>query len=572
MARHLRCSAVRALNLILVMVPAAAPAQQKPAKEPVARVRTEMVLVPVVARRDGMHAAGLKQEDFTVLADGKPQTLTVFEEVHAVAPSRSVQAGEFSNQPEAVAGGGVRAEKLTIIAIDLVNTAPLDQAYLKNEVVKFLDAAAQTGEPFGLVAITRGGIRVMHDFTTDPRLLAAVVKGQPLVPAAKEAAGGGVLDMTPCARSPGGCGGKNNVEAGLRRLQEWNTLMTNQERFEIFRDRSTRIDTLAALQQLAQALRGLPGRKTLVWASSGIQMLGGMGRMFAGMKDLRGGATANLATVAEALDQNAYTYYLLSLANIAVYPLDARHGSNYSYDNFEPKLSDAPLSEAMEATRAANKEIIDNFLQIAAVTGGKPCFNRTDLANCLKEAVEDSKDYYLLGFYPDTEIRPGWHAISVKLNGPRAGLQYRNGFLVTALNPERSKLTDLQLAMLSPLEFTSVPFRVRFEESGGQGGKKTVGFAIDLSPEAVALDADNHRLLLDIVVIARGATGKEAARVAQRIDRELTPEQESTIRSQGIHYTNRLELPAGEYGLWFVVRDGIRGKTGSAVATLDLKK
>jgi len=546
---------------------AGAAPEQKPAQVQTIQVQTELVLVPVIVRRDGKHVGGLNKEGFALLADGKPQDIAVFEEVHAGTPSKAGREGEFTNQAAGTAG----AQKLTIVAIDLVNTEPLDQAYLREELVKFLESAAKTGEPFGLVAVTRSGIRVMHDFTTDPGLLAATVRQQPLKPGIKEAAGGTVLDMTPCARSVAGCGGSSNAEGGLRQLEEWNLMMTNQERFEIFRDRSGRVDTLAALQQLAQALRGLPGRKTLVWASSGIQIFGGMNRMFTGEKDLRGGASTSLAGVGEAIDQNAYTFLLLNQANIAVYPLDARHGSNPSFENFEPKLSDAPLTEAHEATRARNKEIIDTFQQIAAVTGGKACFNRTDLANCLKEAVEDSKDYYVLGFYPDQQTRPGWHSISVKLNGPRADLQYRNGFLAAALDPEKSKLTDLQLAMVSPIDYTAVPFRGRFEGSTDKGDKKVVGFALDLPPEAVMLNDDSSHLTLDVVVVVRAARGKEITRLAQRIDRELTPQQKAVIRTQGIHYTNRLELPAGEYGVWFVVRDSIRGRTGSVVTTVNVK-
>ena len=544
--------------------------EQKPSKAPAIQIQTELVLVPVIVRREGKHLGGLTREGFTLQADGRPQSIAVFDEVHASAPSKAATSGEFTNRPGG-AGGTAGAEKLTIIAIDLMNTAPLDQAYLREELIKFLESAADTEEPFGLVAITRSGIRVMHDFTTDPKLLAAVVKQQPLTPAIKEAPGGTVLDMTPCARSVAGCGGRGNVEAGMKQLEVWNTMMTNQERLEIFRDRSGRIDTLAALQQLAQALRGLPGRKTLVWASSGIQIFGGMNRMFIGTKDPRGGATTYLAGVSEAMDQNAYTFLLLSLANIAVYPLDARHGSNPSFENFDPKLSDAPLTEAHEATRARNMEIIDSFQQIAAVTGGKPCFNRTDLANCLKEAVEDSKDYYLLGFYPDKQVRPGWHSISVKLNGAKANLQYRNGFLAAAMDPEQTKLTDLQVAMMSPLDFTAVPIRGRFEGSTDMGDKKVVAFALDLPPEAMMLNEDSNHLMLDIVVVVRGAQGKEIARLGQHIDRELTPEQNTIIRTQGIHYTNKLELPAGEYGVWFVVRDSLRGRTGSVVTTVNVK-
>ena len=40
------------------------------------------------------------------------------------------------------------------------------------------------------------------------------------------------------------------------------------------------------------------------------------------------------------------------------------------------------------------------------------------------------------------------------------------------------------------------------------------------------------------------------------------------IKRTGIDYSNRLELAAGDYGVWFVVRDNLSGRTGSAVVRL----
>jgi hypothetical protein len=86
----------------------------------------------------------------------------------------------------------------------------------------------------------------------------------------------------------------------------------------------------------------------------------------------------------------------------------------------------------------------------------------------------------------------------------------------------------------------------------------------------VVNEEDNH-LLLDIAVVVRGKGGKEITRLAQRIDRTLTAEQAAVIRARGIHYTNKLELPAGDYGVWLVVRESISGRTGSAVTTVNVK-
>lgn len=535
---------------------------------PKIKARTDLVELPVIAHRAGKHVEGLKSDDFSVLLDGKPQSIVIFEEVHTSAPARPARTDEFSN---IAVSDRSNAQRLTIIAIDMSTTAPLDQAYLKDEIIKFLDSAANTGEPFALVAITRGGIRVLHDFTTDPKLLAAAVKRQPLQPATREAPGGTVMNITPCARSATGCGGDSNSDEGMKQLEAWTTLMTNQEPFEIFRDWSSRVDTLVVLQQLAQSLRGLPGRKTVVWASSGTLLFGGMSRMFTGAKDLRGGASFNIGKIGEAVDQNAYTFNMLSSANVAVYPLDARHGANTSFANYDVRYTDAPLTEAVEATRGRNNEIIDSFKAIADATGGKPCFNRTDLANCLQEAAQDSHDYYMLGFYLNKDVKPGWRSINVKLNGLRTDLNYRHGLLVSNMDPERSKLTDLQLAMFSPVNYTAVPLSGRFDNPVDKGDKKVVGFSLALPPGAIMQNEDENHLMIDVAVVVRGSGGKEITRLAQRIDRQLTPEQAAGIRAKGMRYTNKLELPVGGYGVWFVVRESATGRTGSAVTTVNVK-
>ncbi len=540
--------------------------------------RTELVLVPVLVRRGGQHVAGLKQEDFILQQDGKPATIAVFEEVHAAPPTArpTATAQEFTNvKPQ-------QAEQLTIIALDLVNTAPLDQAYLRQEVLKFLDTAAQTGEPFSLVAITTSGIRVLQDFTSDPKLIAAAVRKQPGKPVGQERAGSTgnpILDQTPCAASAVGCGGGKGLEQADREIQAWFQFRTNQEPADIFRDRNARLDTLAALQQLAQSVSGLPGRKSVIWASSGIQFLGGIARVaggFGSQSPRNDYSTFNTQRVVQSMDENVRALQLLSAANVAVYPLDARHGANTSFAMYDVNRSDAPIGDSGfggDKGRVQNQdqETVTMFQQVAAATGGKPCFNRTDLANCLKEDAADSHDYYMLGFYADKDVKPGWHAISVKLNKQSADLRHRSGYLAVPLDPAKARLTDLQLAMVSPLPYTALPITGRFTNVETQQDKRVASFALDLAPQAITIGEADNRLNFDVVAVVRGADGKEAAKLAQRIDRKLLPEQVGVIREQGIHYTNKLVLPPGSYGVWFVVRDNNTGRTGSAMTTLTVQ-
>jgi len=556
------------VNLLAIAMNASA---QNTSQDSRIKTSTDLVVVPVIVHKGGAHIAGLKKESFELLEDGKPVQIAVFDEVHAAPTNEMVRPaeGEFTNTRY-----GKDAQRLTVIAVDLVNTAPLDQLYLKQEIIKFLDEAPESDERYALVAMSTHGIRVLRDFTSDPKMIVAALRQKDMQPNGREApgsTGSAVFDQTPCAASAGNCGSHGGNDQGWKELQLWVTLYQVQESIDVFRDWNQRLDTLSSLQQLAQWLSGVPGRKTLVWAGSGVQLYGGLTRVMAGRGPRRDYSTTDYSNAAQAMDENAYTFNMLSRANVAVYPMDARHGANTSFAVFDSSRTDAPIGQGAfsgQKGRVQNEdqEIIAMFQQIAASTGGKACFNRTDLSKCMSEFSSDSRDYYMLGFYVDKKTKPGWHTLNVKLD-QKAEIRHRKGFEMAA--PGKAQQTnDFQLALSSPLPYTDVQIRGRFTEVEGTTGKRRVRFALDLAPETISLGEQENALKLEIMALVRGVDGKEVANVSQRIDRKLEPAQVGLIRSEGIHYTNRLEVPAGSYGVWFAVRDGNSGQAGTVITKL----
>src|SRR5689334_191321 len=87
--------------------------------------QTNLVLVPVEVRSHGQHVAGLSKDKFTLLQDGKPAKIAVFEEVRTTTERlQKVPVGpqEFSNQYQ----GSAATARYTIIAIDRINTTTMD--------------------------------------------------------------------------------------------------------------------------------------------------------------------------------------------------------------------------------------------------------------------------------------------------------------------------------------------------------------------------------------------------------------------------------------------------------------
>ena len=71
--------------------------------------------------------------------------------------------------------GDASLTQLTIIALDMINTPVQDQIHAKDELLKFVADSTNLGRPISLLTISRTGVRLIHHFTDDPKLLGAAL-------------------------------------------------------------------------------------------------------------------------------------------------------------------------------------------------------------------------------------------------------------------------------------------------------------------------------------------------------------------------------------------------------------
>jgi hypothetical protein len=65
---------------------------------------------------------------------------------------------------------------VTVIAIDLVNTPFLDQAYGRQQLIKYLGDDLDSGQAMALVVFDGHEVRVLHGLTTDAASLVKILK------------------------------------------------------------------------------------------------------------------------------------------------------------------------------------------------------------------------------------------------------------------------------------------------------------------------------------------------------------------------------------------------------------
>ncbi len=543
--------------------------------------RADLVLVPVHVRRHGEHAANLSKESFTLLQDGREQKLSVFEEVRTTTERLQrlpVQPGEFTNELQ----GDTRIARYTVIAIDRINTTTLDMNRLREGLLKFLSQTAAGGEAIRVVAINPDSLEIIQDFTTDPKTIAEALKRAD-TPAGRERPGDakfdeGMRELETIALAmidDGAEGAAVRAESLLRSLDSQKA----QEQQAIhFRDRAGRINSLEALQQVALSLAGLPGRKSVVWATSGYPFIGSAGQYR--NSTVQEGTSVGIAAglgfsvggVLEASALDEYTTHLLNTANVSVYPVDARGTVNTAYEVMDPSRKYSPSYAEKQDAQARNQDVITTYEHLAAATGGKPCYERADLSGCFKDALDDSRDYYLVGYYLDRQkLQPGWHKINVKVAENGVSVRSRSGFVLPKFNLEQSRKAEMTLEMNSRLLDPGIPFRGRFGAITPKGDKRAVAVELHISSAANVISRESSRMDLDVIGVARKSDGSVAGQFSQHLDRQLPPEAVATIQSSGIAYKNVLEVPPGIYIARFVVRDNLTGRMGSVSSYLKVE-
>jgi len=526
--------------------------------------RTELVLIPaLVTDKSGNHISGLKKEDFTVLESGVEQKIATFEEISSDARrlSRPRNPNEFSNSLV----GGQSARRITLIVLDFINTPFWDQAYARQELLKYLTQSVDQREPTGLYTLTRNGIHVIHDFTTDPRVLVAAlhkVKGDAVQMVDSEE----VVEAATGSASPDGSAGVDPaaVQSEANRLQ---TMIEDAElNFKSFEQRLAITYTLQGMQQLSQALAGFPGRKSLIWAGGGFP--------FSVSDNTMQLAPPGRESLTDVLPMYEHTWQLLNDAQIALYPLDVK--------GLQVNTPGASVrNPGRNYVRNMNWKQLDTqatFQTFASATGGRAYYNSNDLVEGFRDAVRDSAQYYMLGYYLDrSNTKSGWRKLAVKVKRGNSQVRARGGFFVTnaTVDPENSRNNDLGSALQSPLDFTSLALVARWGsvEPGKEPGKKHVNYEMRLAVDAVLIDeADNNHIALEFVALAKTPAGKQADQpVGRTIDAHLTSEKVSVIRQNGVAYRGALDLAPGEYTVRFVARDNLSGRIGSVAAPLKVE-
>jgi VWFA-related protein len=573
-------------------------AQQSSAPStPAIRVTTRLVVVDVIATtKDGKPVNDLKQEDFTVEENGKKQKISGFSLEQSGTRAQQAAAlpeNVYTNRPEYNLPNG----PLTILMLDGLNTPYSDQAYARQQLIKYASTQLRPGQQVAVYAL---GNRLMklQNFSSDPVALRAALEslkpvsvpaqGSTLAPvqaSAAAASGGGSLRPGPISAG---------VTVALNNVQQFETeqgVAVLQARIGI---------TLSSMRAIARQVGGYPGRKNLVWVSAGfpVSMVPETDEIT--YVNTRVGDPTAPAPLPQEQTYGAYgqqvlqqsveeirrTSALLSDARIAVYPVDARgliganladasrQGTNaagliMTGGEFGQSVSNA--SARVEASQTGMRDLADQ-------TGGRVFVNRNDIDNAVALAASDGAASYSLAYSPDKKKFDGtFHKIKVQVSRPGVQLRYRPGYF--ALDPGKAGSKDKDAELLNTLRDSSgsatmVLFDARIVPPAS-AAKAKVPIQILVQPDTFTADEqkDGGRALnLDFYATAFSKDGRMSGNTGTSINATISADQYAQVRQQGLMTPMELSLPPGEYDLRLAVRDNHTGYLGTLSVPLVLGK
>lgn len=544
-------------------------------QQPVLKVKTRLVIVDVVARNSkGEPITDLKADDFTITEDGKPQHISTFSFQRQDSKARPSQTpvlppNTFNNLPRYQPNGA-----LNVLLLDVLNTSMPNQAYARESMIKLLEKLPQ-GQPMA-VYLLGNRLRLVQDFTSDPELLkkaALSIKGKP-----------SHLLNNPAGTSPATTPMGSAAVGLIASVPGLANQLSEFAAEENLGKTDFRISyTLAALDSLARTLAGYPGRKNLIWISETFPF------------DI---VLNNISAKADQLQRHygndvAMTGSLLSDAQVAVYPVDARAlGNNTIYSaGSDPNpmaggnAIDATLRGGMGASLAADADdrmaAHTTMNDLAEKTGGRAFYNRNDLDRAILESMDDGSTYYTLGYYPDNkQWNNQFRNIRVKVNHPGVKLHYRAGYFavdreaVAQANPARQEQELDQAMTLDWPISTALPFQAQVAPPSVQTKNHVlIRYAID--PKALNFETDNQGLQrVDLMCAVRAYSVKDLSKPVKsegyKLAGSLRPEAFTKVMSGFFPCQEQVDLPPGKYVLRLGGRDNSTGLIGTANGSVEV--
>ncbi|HYE14866.1 MAG TPA: VWA domain-containing protein, partial [Pyrinomonadaceae bacterium] len=599
------------------------PRRPAPEKEDeVVRITTELVQTDVaVFDKRGRFVDDLRPEQFELWVNGKKQAIAFFERVRAGsrveeallagASSRGPGAGKTA-EPGRAATAAEPAGRLIFFFVDDLHLSAVSMGRARTALQRYVDTALSPNDQVAIVSAS-GQVGFLQQLTDNPAVLRAAIgrlgykkagevysgKTQISEFAASQVLDSGnrelyayLLESTKIEQQmgPGSRHGDHTLAASYSAAPH----LRNRLRQVRAMGRMATAGTLDALRSLMLSAGGLPGRKLVFFLSDGFIL-----------NERSAGAAETLGGVAQAAAEAGAVVYTMDLRQSLFGAGSGIDASTNDYIDLTARRIGVDLGE-ISATREPLQRLADE-------TGGRAIFNSGSIDEAVRQALDETADYYLLAWRPDSpELREARARLKVSVKGhpewrvrlraasfsvpaavkkeagraatPSAAREPRAGAIEGAGNPgeagaavdgekaAKAKPNDAELlaalASLHPRRGLPIALSAGYLDTGDQG--TVLNVSMQLARTAFAFDSaagGERKALVDVAGAAiddRGLFGSFKQLLT------VTPDAAGGDASQPVIWHRQLRLKPGLYQVRVALRDRATGRVGSAMQWVEI--
>jgi VWFA-related protein len=549
-----------AIVLLAVLLTSVVLAQE----DDVVKVKSNLVNIDVIVKdKKGKYIADLKAEDFTIVENGVEQKIEFFDAPLSRTETKTATAPEAAT----IAPPPAAARNYVALVLDSQTTDLTNVKQVREGMLKYIREQITENDIVALLSVTNG-LQMLQPFTQDKARLMAAVENAGVNSSSKnfeQKDTAGNIDarreeLTGAGAPPAGAitstaGGSQAARAMIaqRVLQQFVRLRTA---LSLAQSRPI----LAALAAIAEGLRPIPGKKTLVLFSQGF------------------------VTPAVLDWQVQSTIDIANRANVAIYIIDSaglRAGAPASgaLVPSTPLAGVSGITNQEQRIRGVGGEtVFDNVRQegqtreydilyrISGDTGGRFLKGNNDIGQGLERIDQEIHARYTLAYRSTNQNFDGtFRKVKIEVRRPETQILSRSGYYaippeeIVLLSPADKKLmTGFAAAQANP----ELPLFVSLSQFRAREGLYTVPLAIELPPSAVTFQrkGDKRSMQLEVLGVLKATPERILTRLGGNFDVSLTDSDYQSIVSNNIFYRQDMVLAPGDYTLDLIVRDKQSGK------------
>jgi VWFA-related protein len=523
------------------------------------RVDTKLVEVEATVRdAHGRAVAGLTQNDFRILDDGKARSIDHF--VVETTSRQPTVEHKPENAPEAAKSSPpaapARPPRFLALFFDDVNSA--DAALVGG--LRQTQAAARKFVKDALKGDVRIGVYTASDtqtmeFTTDEGKLIEAIDALRAHVKMKE------NGLTPCPRITPYYAyriSEDHDETAIRAvafdasqkhcgMPRQAIVVQADETWRQVQEIST--DTLNSIGRLVLHLGTKPGRREILLASSGF-----LGASLQPLKDKIIDRALRSGVVINALD--AKGIYMEAPPGMRPHDVGLTETGSQAAANQWIKFELAEMPLRLQALN-------EPMWTLASGTGGVFYHNNNDLGAGFRELGGEPEVTYRLGFRPEGVVPDGgFHKLKLSLlHSKNYEVQARPGYFAPDEKAPANWQARIDAEILTEDKVDQFPVGIAIQRDAG-GLAVVVGFDITKLKFLKKGDRLVQRIVFTTALI--DAQGKVAAAKESQMDLALTEDTYKRLAPVGVSAKIVLEVPAGVYRLRQVSEEGVEAKISCA--------